>query len=72
MKYNILNRYTNEILFTAEINCDENKRDSIKKRFAVKWAVENNISLENADLKGADLYLSSVNNFNFKNVENIV
>ncbi len=55
MKFEIKNRYTGKVQFIAEINCDENKSESIKKRLAVKWALENKANLTGAKLEGADL-----------------
>ena len=65
MKFNVMNRYTGEVEFTAEIDCDEGAEASVKLRLAVLWAKENdanlggaNLSYANlrgADLRGADL-----------------
>jgi hypothetical protein len=55
MKFNILNRYTKEIKFTAEIDCDEDTLMSIKIGLAVKWGIENNANLSGANLRGANL-----------------
>lgn len=54
----VLNRYTGEVQFTAEIDCDEGASKSVKLGLAVRWAYENN-----ADLRGAyleDAYLRGV------------
>lgn len=55
MKYEIRHRLTGKVLFAAEINCEENAPDSLKKRLAVLWALENGASLEEASLRGANL-----------------
>jgi hypothetical protein len=55
MKYEILNRYSNAVMLTAEIDCDESTPESIKMRKAVEWAIKNNESLAKAYLHGADL-----------------
>ena len=63
MKYDIYNK-TGDVLFTAEIGCKEDTPDAVKKGLAVKWALENKVSLAYADLDSADLRganLSGVN-----------
>ena len=64
IKYEIKNRWTGDVQFTAEIDCRENTPFSIKMGLAVKWAVISDADLSGADLRGADLrnaYLSGVN-----------
>ena len=56
MKYEILNRFTGEVQFTADIECDESALKSVKVGLAVKWAVKNNANLSGANLR--DAYLS--------------
>ena len=55
MKFEIKNRWTGDIQFTAEITCDENAAWGIKVGLAIKWARKNNAVLSGADLSGADL-----------------
>ncbi len=55
MKYEIKNRFSGEIQFIAEIDCDENTEKSIKIGLAVKWAIENKANLREADLSEANL-----------------
>ncbi len=55
MKFEIKNRSTRKVQFIAEIDCDENKLESIKKGLAVKWALENKANLIGANLYGANL-----------------
>ena len=55
MKYDVLNRFTGEVQFTAEIDCNENEELSIKLRLAVIWAIKNNANLSDANLYGANL-----------------
>ena len=50
IKFDVKNRFTGEIQFTAEIDCSASASLSIKRGLALKWA-----NLEGADLKGADL-----------------
>src|ERR1035437_1285625 len=55
MKFEIKNRWTKTIQFTAEIECDDSSALSFKIGLAVKWAIKNSPDLRNADLIGADL-----------------
>ncbi len=64
MKFDVLNRYTGAVKFTAEIDCEDDAPRSLKLRLAVLWAVKNNVSLAGANLTGANLagvYLAGVN-----------
>ena len=60
MKFDILNRFTGGIQFTAEIDCKEDELTSIKVGLAVKWAFKTGANLSGAYLSGA--YLSRANN----------
>ena len=55
IKLNVLNRNTNGIQFTAEIECDSDAPRSIKLGQAVAWAIKFNTNLRNADLRDTDL-----------------
>ena len=55
MKYQIKDRWSGDVKFTADINCDESAPQSVKKGLAVKWAVENGADLRDANLIGANL-----------------
>ena len=56
MQFDIRNRYTESVLFTAEIACAEDAPASVKIGLAVIWAVRTGAYLRGADLRGA--YLS--------------
>ena len=56
MKFEVKNRFTGEVRFTAEIDCAEDAPVSIKLGLAVKWAVKTDANLAGADL--ADAYLA--------------
>ena len=58
-KFNVLNRYTGEVQFTAEIDCAADAPPSIKLGLAVKWALKAGANLARADL--ANAYLADVN-----------
>lgn len=53
MKFDILNRWTGKIQFTAEIDCEDDTSRSLKVGLAVKWGAENNADLRNANLRNA-------------------
>ena len=55
IKYDVLNRFTGDVQFTAEIDCDEKASESLKLGLAVKWAVKNKANLQGANLEGANL-----------------
>jgi uncharacterized protein YjbI with pentapeptide repeats len=55
LKFDVLKRFSSEIAFTAEIDCDENALNSVKLGLAVKWAVKADANLAGADLPGAKL-----------------
>jgi hypothetical protein len=55
LKFNVLNRYSGEVQFTAEIDCADDAKASVKLGLAVKWAIESRADLSGADLSGADL-----------------
>ena len=64
MKFDILNRWSRKIQFTAEIECADDAPPSIKLGLAVKIANLHGATLSGADLCGADLRgadLSGVN-----------
>ena len=55
IKFDVLNRFTGAVQFTAEIECDEGASVSVKLGLAVRWAVKARAYLADADLAGADL-----------------
>ena len=55
MKFDIRNRWSGEVQFTADIDCDEGAEIGIKIGLAVKWAVKTGASLDGANLTGANL-----------------
>ncbi len=55
MKFDIHNRFTGAVQFTAEIDCDDNASTSIKLGLAVRWANLNRANLNRASLDGANL-----------------
>jgi hypothetical protein len=55
MKFDILNRFTGAVQFTAEISCAEDVLPSVKLGLAVQWAIKSDANLRGADLSGAHL-----------------
>ena len=55
IKFDIKNRFTGAVQFTAEIDCADDVPTGIKIRLAVKWADLSGADLSGADLSGADL-----------------
>ena len=55
MKYDIQNRHTGEIQFTADFACADNVSDLVKIGMAVRWAIENDVDLSGANLRYANL-----------------
>jgi hypothetical protein len=55
MKFDILNRFTGAVQFTAEISCAEDVLPSVKLGLAVQWAIKRDANLRGADLSGANL-----------------
>jgi len=53
MHFEVRNRYTGDLQFTAEIECAEGTLTSIKLGLAVRWAVANKADLKWADLRWA-------------------
>jgi len=59
MKFEIKNRFTGNVQVTAEIECADDERYSIKLGLAVKWAINARAYLAGANLAGA--YLAGAN-----------
>jgi uncharacterized protein YjbI with pentapeptide repeats len=55
MKFDVLDRFTGEVKFTAEIDCADSALPSLKLGLAVKWAIKEKADLRSADLRSADL-----------------
>ena len=55
MKFDVKNRYTGRVQFTAEIECPLDAVPSLKLGFAVRWGFATGANLAGANLTGADL-----------------
>ena len=55
IKFDVLNRFSGEVQFTAAIECAEDASTSVKLGLAVKWAIKTGANLAGANLAGANL-----------------
>jgi hypothetical protein len=55
LKFNVMNRFSGDLQFTAHIDCAEDALPSVKLGLAVKWALVSGADLSGANLSGADL-----------------
>jgi uncharacterized protein YjbI with pentapeptide repeats len=55
IKFDVKNRFTGAVQFTAEIDCGDDASPGIKLGLAVTWAKKEDANLRGADLRGADL-----------------
>ncbi len=55
ISYEVKNRFSGAVQFTAEIDCKESASVSIKMGLAVKWALKAGANLAGANLAGANL-----------------
>jgi len=66
IKFDVKNRYTGAIQFTAEIECDDSATPSIKVGLAVKWALTTGADLSGAYLRSADLRSADLSGANLR------
>jgi hypothetical protein len=71
LKFNIINRFSGAIKFTADINCDEDTPRSLKLGLAVKWAIENEANLSEANLRGANLSWANLSEANLSEAKGL-
>ena len=69
MKFEIKNRWSGSVQFTAEIDCNDSASYGAKVGLSVKWAIKNGISLTNADLTRADLTNANLTNADLTNAD---
>jgi len=69
IKFDILNRFSGQVQFTAEIDCDEMASRSLKVGLAAKWAVKNSANLSSADLRNAVLSSADLRNADLWNAD---
>jgi len=66
MKYDIQNRHTGKIQFTADFGCADDVPDPVKIRLAVRWAIENYVDMSGALLSEANLRYANLSYANLK------
>ena len=64
IKLDILNRFSGDVQFTAEIDCKETDLHEIKIGLAVRWAIKNGTNLYGASLDGANLVRANLDGAN--------
>ena len=70
MKFDILNKFTGKVIFTADIDeCAEDELPSIQLGLAVKCAVESHADLHSADLRAANLHSADLHSANLRSVD---
>jgi len=55
IKFEVKNRFTGAIQFTAELDCAEDQQRSVKLGLSVRWALKAGADLSDAYLRGAYL-----------------
>ncbi|MDE2107402.1 MAG: pentapeptide repeat-containing protein [Patescibacteria group bacterium] len=60
MKFDVLNRFSGKVQFSAEIECAEDSPLSVKLGLAVKRAIQTKATLHSADLHSADLHSANL------------
>ncbi|CEG08743.1 Type III effector pipB2 [Afipia felis] len=55
LKFDVLNRYSGEVQFSAQIDCSADALPSVKLGLAVKWAIKNGADICSANLRSANL-----------------
>ena len=66
IKFDIHNKFTGKVQFTAEIDCNESDRPSLKVGSAVEWAIKSNAYLRYADLSDANLSNANLSDANLR------
>ncbi|MEJ0092790.1 MAG: pentapeptide repeat-containing protein [Methylocella sp.] len=66
MQFEIRNRWSGDVQFTAEIECADDALISIKVGLAVKWGVSNRANLDGANLDGASLIGANLDGANLR------
>ena len=68
-KFDVYNRWTKEVQFTAKIDCHADTSTSLKLRLAVEWARENGFDLMGANLSGANLSGADLRGFDLRGAD---
>ncbi|WP_292229400.1 pentapeptide repeat-containing protein [Brevundimonas sp.] len=62
--FEVKNRWTGEVQFTAQISCSPDATPAVKLGLAVRWAVKEKANLDGASLYGASLDGANLNRAN--------
>ncbi|MCP4410751.1 MAG: pentapeptide repeat-containing protein [Gammaproteobacteria bacterium] len=54
-KFEVTNRWSGNVQFTAEIECEKDEAYSVKLGLAVRWGIKSGAYLRDANLRGANL-----------------
>jgi len=65
MKFDVINKFSGIVQFTADIDCDEDASNPIKIGLAVKWAYKVGANLDGANFDGANLGRANLARANF-------
>lgn len=64
LKFDVLNRFSGKVQFTAEIDCAPDASASVKLGLAIKWAIKSGANLSGADLSCANLSRANLSGAN--------
>lgn len=70
LKFDVLNRFSGAVQFTAEIECGPDAAPSLKLGLAVKWAIKAGANLAGANLTGANLTRANLTGANLTGAKN--
>ena len=71
MRFDVTNRSTDAVQFTAEIDCAYNATTSTKLGLAVRWAFKNDASLSDANLSDANLRHADLSGANLRGAHGV-
>jgi len=66
MQFEIKNRWTGDVQFTAEINATNDMLPGVKIALSVKWGLNYDANLRGANLRGADLIGANLSDANLR------
>jgi hypothetical protein len=69
VKYEIKNRWTGNVIYECEIDCDESASESVQRGLAVRSAVEARVNLSEAYIIDADLTGANLLGANFSSAD---
>jgi len=67
--FDVLNRFTGKVNFTARIDCDESAPRSVKLRLAVLFGIKNSADLHSADLRLANLHSADLRSADLRSAD---